>query len=434
MREFKSFFKTVEGNEGNKCHYPTRLDTYGCGCYHDCKYCYAKSLLSFRNLWFPDDPNIADIKKIEKKIASLKKGSVVRLGGMTDCFQPLEQKYKVTYNTIKLLNKYNIHYLIVTKSNMIATDEYMSILNKKLAHIQITVTSTNDNISAEYERATPSSLRIKAIETLQTNGFDVAIRISPFIPEYIDFSILNNIKCSKAIVEFLRVNAFIKKTFDIDFSHHTHSEGGYFHLPLEYKKQLIEKITGFPQISVCEDCTKDYEFWQSHINFNPYDCCNLSIDDGRYGYWGNIGLLHERKIAFLSSQKFNESTKYIVEQWAKSKAAIGECIISGFNSKLELEVLDKLLASNNSKIILVLAKSLPPTYQAKFKHHIQEGRMLIISPYKNTKPFMTKTSAKKRNEYILKNCCQVVVGDLDRNGMLSELLKDTNFEILGKRI
>lgn len=44
MREFKSFYKTVGGGEGQKCHYPTRLDTYGCGCQHDCSYCYDKSL------------------------------------------------------------------------------------------------------------------------------------------------------------------------------------------------------------------------------------------------------------------------------------------------------------------------------------------------------------------------------------------------------
>lgn len=33
---FKSFYKRVGGNEGSKCHYPARLDTYGCGCQHDC--------------------------------------------------------------------------------------------------------------------------------------------------------------------------------------------------------------------------------------------------------------------------------------------------------------------------------------------------------------------------------------------------------------
>ena len=48
MSEFKSFYKVVGGNEGNKCQYNARLDTYGCGCAHDCKYCYAKSLLDFR--------------------------------------------------------------------------------------------------------------------------------------------------------------------------------------------------------------------------------------------------------------------------------------------------------------------------------------------------------------------------------------------------
>ena len=43
LKEFKNFFRTVGENEGSKCHYPTRLDTYGCGCGHDCRYCYAKS-------------------------------------------------------------------------------------------------------------------------------------------------------------------------------------------------------------------------------------------------------------------------------------------------------------------------------------------------------------------------------------------------------
>ena len=50
QKEYKSFYKSVGGNEGEKCNYPTRLDLYGKGCYHDCSYCYAKSLLNFRKL------------------------------------------------------------------------------------------------------------------------------------------------------------------------------------------------------------------------------------------------------------------------------------------------------------------------------------------------------------------------------------------------
>lgn len=103
MKDFGGSFKVVEGNEGSKCNYNTRLDTYGCGCQHDCNYCYAKSLLSFRNLWNPQNPSVAYIEDIKKAIRKLPR-KVIRLGGMTDCFQPMEKIHRVTYKTIKMLN------------------------------------------------------------------------------------------------------------------------------------------------------------------------------------------------------------------------------------------------------------------------------------------------------------------------------------------
>ena len=277
--EYKSFFKEVKGNEGSKCHYNTRLDTYGCGCEHDCKYCYAKSLLSFRNLWDPKNPSIADINKIRKKISKLPKDKVVRIGGMTDCFAPIELKHRVTYETIKALNAYRIPYLIVTKSDNIARPEYLKILDKDLAHIQVTITCFNDSLyrKLNYEKAPVPSKRINAVEKLQKEGFDVAIRLSPFIPEFVDFKILNDIKCDKIIVEFLRVNSWIEKWFDIDYSNYTIKESGYKHLPLEKKKELLKNIRG-KEISVCEDESEAYEYWKNHFNPNKEDCCNLRIN------------------------------------------------------------------------------------------------------------------------------------------------------------
>ena len=277
-KEFKSFFKSVQGNELEKCSYPHRLDMYGCGCQHDCKYCYAKSLLEFRNLWSPESPACADINKIRKKIQSIKKeGKIhcVRLGGMTDCFQPLEVTEKLTYETIKALNEARISYLIVTKSDLVASDEYLAILDRELAHIQITVTTTDDELSKTYEKAVVPSRRIQAIEKLQRNGFDVALRLSPFIPQYIDFDILNNVQCDKIIVEFLRVNSWIGKWFKIDYSDYTVKQSNYRHLPLEKKIELLKNITGFKEVSVCEDETRAYEYWRDHFNPNPKDCCNL---------------------------------------------------------------------------------------------------------------------------------------------------------------
>lgn len=274
MREFKSFFKTVGGGEGNKCFYPTRLDTYGCGCAHDCSYCYAKSLLEFRGLWNPNEPAVADIKKIENKLKKIKPGTILRLGGMTDCFQACELEHRVTYETIKLLNKYRIGYLIVTKSHLVANDEYMEIMDKDLAHIQITTTTLDDELSLKYEKASVPSKRIEAILKLQNAGFDVAIRLSPLMEEYMDIDKLNTLGINKAIVEFLRVNTWIKKWFDIDYSKHTLKEGGYQHLPLEEKKRILARVK-IPNVSVCEDVLEHYIYWQEHFNPNSNDCCNL---------------------------------------------------------------------------------------------------------------------------------------------------------------
>ena len=115
---------------------------------------------------------------------------------------------------------------------------------------------------------------------MQENGFDVSLRLSPFVPQFIDKGILdmdviNSVKCDKILVEFLRVNTWIKKWFDIDYSEYTYKQSGYQHLPLEAKIKYLEKINGFKELTVCEDVSEHYDFWKNNVNVNPNDCCNL---------------------------------------------------------------------------------------------------------------------------------------------------------------
>lgn len=282
MREYKSFYNAVGGNEGDVCLYSTRLDTYGCGCVHDCSYCYAKSLLSFRNLWDAENPAVADIGKIRRKIAKLKPGKTIRLGGMTDCFQIKERECRVTYETIKALNERGIPYLIVTKSPLIAEDEYLDVMDTRLAHIQFTLTFTDDDMYRKVgiEKAPLPSQRIRAIERLESEGFDVSIRLSPYIPEFIDTDALNRIQCDKVLVEFLRVNHWIRRWLDgkCDLSGYTRKFHGYDHLPFERKRELVEKMGNTHTITVCDFEPEYLEYWKKQFNPNPDDCCNLRKD------------------------------------------------------------------------------------------------------------------------------------------------------------
>ena len=161
---------------------------------------------------------------------------------------------------------------------MVASDKYLEILDKELAHIQISITSTDDTTAFQYEKAPSTSRRIAAIEKLYKLGYDVSLRLSPFIFELIDFEILNSIKCDRILVEFLRVNTFIKRWFkEIDFAKYTLKQSNYLHLPLETKIEQLQSIIGFKELTVCEDVTEHYEYWKNNVNPNKEDCCNLTF-------------------------------------------------------------------------------------------------------------------------------------------------------------
>ena len=276
MDEFKSPYTEVTNRKYNTwCRYTKRLDTYGRGCLHNCHYCYAKGLLDFRKNWHPEEPAVADIRKIERIVAKLEPGTVVKMGGMTDCFQPIEGKHHVTLETIKLLNDRGIHYLIVTKSGTCVFPEYMDVYDRDLAHFQISITATDDWMGSRYETASPESERMRACETLFKRGFDVSVRLSPFIPEYVDTDVVNAIECDKILIEFLKVNQSVKKTFDIDFSEYTHKYGGHLNLELERKIELAEKLTDFDERCVGEYVKEHYLYFRDNYNTNMNDCCNL---------------------------------------------------------------------------------------------------------------------------------------------------------------
>ena len=90
---------------------------------------------------------MADIRKVARSLDRITPGTILRLGGMTDCFQPAERRHHATREAIRRMNARGIGYLIVTKSALVAEDEYLALLDPQLAHIQISITTTSDALA-----------------------------------------------------------------------------------------------------------------------------------------------------------------------------------------------------------------------------------------------------------------------------------------------
>ena len=96
-------------------------------------------------------------------------------------------------------------------------------------------------------------------------------------PQFLDLGIVEQTTVDKIVVEFLRINPFIRKAMPyLDFSDWTEAIGGYHHLPLEKKISLIRPLLeSGKRVTVCEDVPSHYEYWREHVNPNRDDCCDL---------------------------------------------------------------------------------------------------------------------------------------------------------------
>ncbi|MBA7706929.1 hypothetical protein ES703_115788 [subsurface metagenome] len=297
------------GHELITCHYPLRIDTYS-SCYHNCEYCYARSMLSDRNLWTPENVRMADINEIKSKI-ELYLGGVgnglvakaiqnripARLGGLTDCFQPIEEEKQTTLQLLKYLNSIDYPYLIVTKSDLISDCTYLSELRKDLAYVQITITTLNEKTARRLEPNAPSpERRIKALSKLNNAGVYSAGRVSPIIPNITDrdcFEVIERmieIKVPHIIFEVFRGSDKMVKRIERATGleiEPLQKRGVYYRFPSKEKEALYEAIVqkmigSKTNFSFCSDGDPVPFSYHSTKNCCGTDAIKLKIPDTKF--------------------------------------------------------------------------------------------------------------------------------------------------------
>lgn len=161
------------------------------GCEFGCLYCYVRAnrVVSRKNKPWGEyvDIRINAPELLEKEIIKNKPKQVL-LGSTTECFQPIERKYKITEKILGILNKHGVNFVILTRSPAIL--DYLELLKAGFCRkIYFTLNNFGPEFKAGLEPKSPDfKSREQAIKTLISEGVSVVPYFSPVLPFVSDFS------------------------------------------------------------------------------------------------------------------------------------------------------------------------------------------------------------------------------------------------------
>lgn len=136
---------------------------------------------------------------------------------------------------------------------------------------------------------------------------------------------------------------------------------------------------------------------------------------------GNEELLKLSKTAFLCSRKVPSSAILKCYDWAITQREIGNCIISGFHSTIEKDVLHYLL-KGKQPMIIALGRGLKNKTDPVLQESLNQGRLLIISPFTKDVKRVSERTAIIRNQMMIQLADQISVGYASPGGQLEKLL------------
>lgn len=145
-------------------------------------------------------------------------------------------------------------------------------------------------------------------------------------------------------------------------------------------------------------------------------------------YIGNKELFKLYKTAFLCSRKIPATTVLTCYDWAIEQREKGNCIISGFHSQLEKDVLHYLL-KGKQPLIIALARGLKEKLEPELQKPMEQQRLLIITPFADSVKRVTEQTATTRNKLMIELADNITLGYASAGGQLEHLLTTTTKKI-----
>ncbi|MCF6147463.1 MAG: DNA-binding protein [Candidatus Kuenenia sp.] len=138
---------------------------------------------------------------------------------------------------------------------------------------------------------------------------------------------------------------------------------------------------------------------------------------------GNKQILKNYKIAFLCSRKCPSDIILKTYDWAIEQREKGNCVISGFHSKIEKDVLHYLLKGTQS-VILALARGLKKRLEPGLEEALNKNRLLLITPFGREVERVTTETANQRNRLMAELAGEIFVAYASQGGNIEKLIAD----------
>jgi DNA repair photolyase len=162
------------------------------GCEHGCIYCYARPSHAYLEL----SPGLdfetrlfAKTNAAERLRETLAKPgyqpSPIALGANTDCYQPIERKYRITRQILEVLAECNHPVTMVTKSALIERDLDLlaPMAAKNLVRVYVSIGTLDRELARKLEpRAASPQRRLDVLKKLSENRIPCGVMVAALIP------------------------------------------------------------------------------------------------------------------------------------------------------------------------------------------------------------------------------------------------------------
>ncbi len=188
----------ISYNDSPDVGFETSINPYR-GCEHGCIYCYARPFHEYLGFSSGLDFETKIMVKenapelLRKELSSPKwKPKCIAMSGVTDCYQPVERKLKLTRRCLEVLAEFRNPVGIVTKNFLVTRD--IDVLGELARHhaavVFISVSTLDTELRNVMEpRTSPPAARLAAIKKLSDAGIQTGFLIAPVIPGLTDHEI-----------------------------------------------------------------------------------------------------------------------------------------------------------------------------------------------------------------------------------------------------